>query len=627
MINSASSRAIAACASKYQSDKCLQTEKSMRWNTLSEVYELGLNVLQRMISKGFDSHACDELECMAFNVNLDLAVRLFEKYTFLKRIEFWSNTEKITYSSKNKERVLELIDKGQIAFFHIPEDTNIVHGKIYVFKKDGAIQFAAIGSPNFSDGSNQNFESLAYIYDKSVCDEILEKIPKTYEDLNLVPMQDAPIQLYHTQVSQVAIDPKLFEGLWEHQKAILNWLVNRQLSIVDIPPGTGKTDIAFAYLRYLFELDQSLTAIVLVPTTYLIKQWMGRLEAIGIESSEWGTDLADLGGYFASPDHRVLVTLYDRFWDQYRDYQKRARILKPNILLILDECHNTYGRIYDLGEFMKMADLNGSKLYVTGLSATIDSFRVWDVTDFINLMGGRQNRFNISLQSFYSHWNHLNQPNPVLKPIRYNPIEYRLNNPEMEKLKEFSKKVAIEMNRSTIIGERDSTAAIQRARWLRGLPGGLDSLKNYITTHMDGFAGNATIIFVQTNEMAEDLQAFITHQYGWNPESSIYVYDSAHDEEYRSHAMTQFKKHRGFCLISEKLLSEGFDLPKVDKVILHGSDKSPRDWIQKIGRAIRFDRNDPGSIAEVADVIFCETNGVPLPLERERFECLKSISV
>ena len=73
------------------------------------------------------------------------------------------------------------------------------------------------------------------------------------------------------------------------------------------------------------------------------------------------------------------------------------------------------------------------------------------------------------------------------------------------------------------------------------------------------------------------------------------------------------------------MLSEGFDLPKVDRVILHGSDKSERDWIQKIGRALRFDPKNPSTIAEIIDIVFCETNGEPLLLERERYETLLSI--
>ena len=74
------------------------------------------------------------------------------------------------------------------------------------------------------------------------------------------------------------------------------------------------------------------------------------------------------------------------------------------------------------------------------------------------------------------------------------------------------------------------------------------------------------------------------------------------------------------------MLSAGFDIPKISRVILHGSRKSQRDWIQKIGRAIRYDPENPDSTAEVVDIVFCSPEGNPLSLEVERFETLKSIS-
>jgi superfamily II DNA or RNA helicase len=151
-------------------------------------------------------------------------------------------------------------------------------------------------------------------------------------------------------------------------------------------------------------------------------------------------------------------------------------------------------------------------------------------------------------------------------------------------------------------------------------------LQQYVMAHLDSFAKRSTIVFVQTNAIAARLQSFITSQPGWNPEASIYIYDSYHEDDYRSYALEQFKRHFGFCLISEHMLSEGFDLPKVDSVILHGSNKSPRDWIQKIGRAIRYDPADPDSVADIVDVVFCDSIGEPLDLERERYECLTAIS-
>jgi len=369
-----------------------------------------------------------------------------------------------------------------------------------------------------------------------------------------------------------------------------------------------------------------MSAVVLVPTTTLVRQWISRLKKINIAAFEWGTSVSSLGSYFANPNHKVLVTLYERFFEQYHDFLKNIKIMKPNLLLVLDECHNSYGHINDLQNFSRDLQTNGTKYFLIGLSATIDSFKVLEVNDFVDFMGGPHSRFSISLQSFYSHWNKLN-PTPVLKPINYTPLQYCLDASEMDKLSEFKRKIAIEMGRSSMSGSSESTTAIQRARWLRGLQGGVDTLKDYLTMNIDSFANKSTIIFVQTHEIAKAIQKFITSSPGWNPESSIYIYDSTQDEEYLSYAVSQFKKNSGFCLISEKMLSEGFDLPKIDRVILHGADKSPRDWIQKIGRAIRYDANDPDSIAEVIDIVFCEPNGAPLSLENDRYQILKSISV
>jgi len=592
---------------------------------LSEEYDLGLNVLQRMITKGFESCASDELECMAYNVSLDLIVRLYEKYPQLKRISIWSNTERITYSPKNKAKILQLITGDHIKFFHIPENINAIHAKLYRFKKDGSLQFLAVGSPNFSENSNQNFESLIYVLDRDTCEKIWNQIPKLYLDLSLSPKETVPPQLYQVETVEAKIDPKFLEGLWKHQIAVLSWMVNRHSSIITIPPGTGKTDIAFRYLKYLFEKDERLSAIVLVPTTTLIEQWRRRLSKVDIINLEWGTNLGDMGAYFADPYHKVLVTLYSRFFEQYREYQKKARILKPNLLLVLDECHSCYGRLPELAEFRPMIESSGGEAHTIGLSATIDSFRKSEVNDFVTLMGGNDSMYEISLQAFYSHWNGLNQT-PVLKQIKYTPVRYCLTSTEMDDLKELSKKVAIQMGKETLSGPNEATAAIKRAMWLRGLDGGVHALQQYIITHLDSFAQKSTIIFVQTNEIAENLQSFITRQAGWNPETSIYIYDSTRNDEYRSYALTQFKRHVGFCLISERMLSEGFDLPKVDMVVLHGSHKSPRDWIQKIGRAIRYDPDDPDSAAEIVDIVFCDTTGEPLSLERERYECLMSIS-
>ena len=263
--------------------------------------------------------------------------------------------------------------------------------------------------------------------------------------------------------------------------------------------------------------------------------------------------------------------------------------------------------------------------YSLSLSATIDSFNQENVDRFIALNGGDQNRFSISIPSFYSYWNALNTT-PCLKQIVYKPLIYQLKPSEMEKYRELSRYVGMESQKTNLIGDDSFGAAIKRARFVRNLEGGFKVLKDYIQSNIASFNHGNTIIFVPTHEFAEELRTFLVTTKGWNLQSSAYVYDSQKSDEYLKHALHQFKSNLGFCLISEIMLSEGFDIPIISRVILHGSHRSQRDWVQKIGRAIRYDPKNVNSYAEVIDLVFCDNNGQVLPIEEERYETLKSIS-
>jgi hypothetical protein len=324
--------------------------------------DFGLNVLQRMLDKGFKVHACDELEFTSYNVNLDLVIKLINKYKNINKIAIWSNSEKILYTDSNKNDLVDYVEKKKITFHHIPENVNSIQSKIYLFKKEGNHIFAAIGSPNFTIHSNQNIEFLLYIYDTEIVNLIAEDIPNTYQSLNLFPETKIPVQLFSVESKTAIIDPKFLSGLWKHQIATLEWLSSRKSSIVNIPPGTGKTNIALRYMQYLFDNNKNITSIVLVPTKTLIDQWMDRLSSVSISNLEWGTSLNNLGSYFACPNHRVLITLYSRFFEQYNNFYNKLRILRLDVLLILDECHNSYGHLDALQNFGKLLDATGCEL-------------------------------------------------------------------------------------------------------------------------------------------------------------------------------------------------------------------------------------------------------------------------
>jgi superfamily II DNA or RNA helicase len=79
------------------------------------------------------------------------------------------------------------------------------------------------------------------------------------------------------------------------------------------------------------------------------------------------------------------------------------------------------------------------------------------------------------------------------------------------------------------------------------------------------------------------------------------------------------------CVISCHILSEGIDIPSLENIFILASDSDKRETIQRIGRCLRVDKNNPEKIANVVDFIV-HSNEEPLKSEKERFEWLKEIS-
>ena len=50
----------------------------------------------------------------------------------------------------------------------------------------------------------------------------------------------------------------------------------------------------------------------------------------------------------------------------------------------------------------------------------------------------------------------------------------------------------------------------------------------------------SSLIFVQTNAIAEQIRDFITQHHNWDPDASAYVYDSAQTDRYLRYALEKF---------------------------------------------------------------------------------------
>lgn len=588
--------------------------------------KLGLNILKKVINKGLDEFKSDKVITVSFNVNLDYVLSIFDKYPKLHKFIIYANKENIIHSGKNTEKILEFLNQGKIEIHTITENKNIIHIKGYGFYKENVCKLLAVGSPNLSRISNQNIESLVIFSELENDHPILkiwEKLEEISEELKVIEPEPRALIFKDDQVLLERFNEELLDGLWEHQKAIVKWIAQKTRSIVNIPPGTGKTRIAIIILKYLLKLNSRISIIILVPTKILISQWEKILTGNGFKVIIGGSQRYSLESYIAKPEGTILLTLYKRFSKHHGYLAKKLNILSPQLFLIADECQNIYSKFQDLLDFTDTIDQEN--YYHLGLSATIDTFEIKKKMDYISYCGGLNSVFDISLQAFYANWNNRNS-RPILKGIIYKPIFYYLTENEYQKYVKLSRAVYREQNQKNIEWELLFSAAIRRAHFVRSCEGALSILESSLVNNINDFNIGNVIIFVFTNANANRLRNFLTSYHDWDPDNSVYIYDSKQHKNYLNYAMKQFTNKKGFCLISERMLSEGFDLPKVSHIILHGSHKSERDWIQKIGRAIRYDPETPEILAQIIDVVFCDPKGRVLPIEKERYEILSSLS-
>ncbi len=589
----------------------------------------GLNTLDRLFEYGFIQHPSTIMHCMTFNANLDYVVKLFESYPTLGKLVLFANNEKIVHSGKNTDKIVSLIKNGQLAIHYMSGNQQILHSKIYAFYNETECTLVAVGSPNLTHNSNRSIESLLIVR-SPIPNEILEtwnNVPSSLQyKLQFEPEQPPPFVFTQDMDSILQLDTRITRGLWEHQRVILEWLSNKRRSIVNIPPGTGKTTIGLRYLSLLASKESDLTTIVLVPTLTLVSQWLEILRNASFDAFEGGTTSESLEEYLCAPEGRILVTLYSRFWKLCDKIALELCTVNAPCLLIADECHNLYTNFARLNEFTEKIEREDIPYYHIGLSATIDTFQTHLMDDYLSYCGGEESRFNISLPSFYNLWNDLNPGRPILKEIEYKPYLCRLTSTEMEEYNRLTQKVGMQSSMKTLEEGQNLSAAIERARFVRSTSSGVTMLKEILDDSISEINKRSSIIFVQTNEIAEAIRSYITSHNQWDLNASAYVYDSSRNDQYLNYAMEKFRKNQGFCLVAERMLAEGFDLPSISLIMLHGSYTSERDWIQKIGRAIRYDPLHPNDFAKIIDIVFCTPKGSVLPMERERYDTLLSIS-
>ena len=125
------------------------------------------------------------------------------------------------------------------------------------------------------------------------------------------------------------------------------------------------------------------------------------------------------------------------------------------------------------------------------------------------------------------------------------------------------------------------------------------------------------IIFVQTMEYGAKLQEILVRY------SDKYHTYYADDEKIN---LENFAAGKIDCLLTCKKVSEGIDISSVTNIILFSSDRSRLVTTQRIGRALRLDKNNPEKKATVVDFVIEDSEENDNNADADRAEWLTDLS-
>jgi superfamily II DNA or RNA helicase len=395
----------------------------------------------------------------------------------------------------------------------------------------------------------------------------------------------------------------LKENVWPHKIKAINIFLENQKGVLEMATGTGKTSTALQIARQLF-LTKKIEKILICPnrTNTLCEQWYEEvmkwrkkrnLKTLNIRRFY---DNHNEAGKFIDGSNELLIV--NRMPNKLKDILKN--IDRNKTLIIQDEVHG-----FGSKGMMQLEGLHKKFKYTLGLSATpIRKFDAEGSSFILNEMG----------DVIYEYRLEDAIGDGILCPFNYIHLPVALTKEERRKKQGYIAKLsAAKKGIGDPYSEKDYMRDMSDVNKLA--KNKEPAFEDFISKNPNLVKANS-IIFCHRKEQARLLGNYI-HKY---TSKFSYYFDEGVDRDNLMRIGSDLD-----CVISCHILSEGIDIPSLENIFILASDSDKRETIQRIGRCLRVDKNNPEKIANVVDFIV-HSNEEPLKSEKERFEWLKEIS-
>jgi superfamily II DNA or RNA helicase len=477
------------------------------------------------------------------------------------------------------------------------EDSNLFHQKTGVFYFPWGDIVAFEGSANESySGHMRNWEKIQVF--RSWVEEDLDRLKNTklefeeywqgQEDLlmivDLSPSSVAKLKAIAPNESPIKKTRKdqsklTLSTTWAHQDIALKIFLAKQVGILEMATGTGKTKTSLKILSTLLHQKKVSQAIICTNGTDLLKQWYK--EVIENKVLEHGLinkvfrqfeSHKEAGSFLLHQNKSILIISRDQL---PKIINQISSDNAQKTLIIHDEVHG-------LGSEGSVKKLNGTHkkfIYRLGLSATPEREFDQEGSTFIESEIGPV-IYSFSIEDAIKKG--------ILVEFDYIAIPYELSDTDRQRLRAVRALQAIRAKEGRPMSQEEvarKLADVYKTAENKPL-----CFKYFVND--DPQVLKNSILFVATKSFGEEILDVVS--------AFSHNYRTYYDDD-SSNNLIKFSKGEIDTLITCHKISQGIDIQKLKTVVLISSDRAQLETIQRIGRCLRSDSRNPKKRALVID--------------------------
>ena len=376
------------------------------------------------------------------------------------------------------------------------------------------------------------------------------------------------------------------EPKWEFQKEAREKFIAAKWGILEMATGTGKTRTALSIITQLINEEKINKIIIQMKGTDLIRQWKQNINiwtrskiSKSVNVLEVSSDRNELDSFllgFNLPEVDLLLIRQSNLPNLLDNLAKNDL---SKTLIIHDEVHDLFAEQISLQVIGKQNNF-GFKL---GLSATIrEPFnKEREKTLFKEIQGGGDEPiFTYSLIQAIK--------DGVLVQSSLIPLPYKLYDDEKAKIKHAYTRFKSRIEEGWLKHKAEAQRNIEISDVRKNARNKLEVFESNIIYLKDKL--NRSFIFADETIYGKDILNFLIP----------YINVKTHFQDADKQNLENFSNKKIDCIINVLKLSQGIDIQNLNTIVLFATPIG-RQFIQRIGRVLRKDKDNPEKKAIIVD--------------------------